>query len=51
VEPSDNSKDTVTPVVTPAQLLKDNGFDIDCSMSELPKALKWAAGTGNVDVM
>ena len=51
MEPSDNSKDTVTPVVTPAQVLKDNGFDIDCSMSELPKALLWAADTGNVDVM
>jgi ankyrin repeat protein len=51
VEPSNKSKDTVIPVVTPAQLLKNNGFDIDCNMSELPKALKWAAGTGNVDVM
>ena len=51
MEPSDNSKDTVAPVVTPAQLLKDNGFDINCSVSELPKALKWAAGTGNVDVV
>jgi uncharacterized protein len=51
VEPLDNGKDTVTPVVTPAQLLKDNGFDIDCNMSELPGALEWSARAGNVDVM
>ncbi|KAF4625446.1 hypothetical protein G7Y89_g12724 [Cudoniella acicularis] len=51
LEPSDNDTDRVTPVVTPAQLLKDNGFDIDCNISELPKALKWTARAGNFDVM
>ena len=49
-DPSEKSMNSAHPAVTPSQLLIDSGFEID-NPSELPKALKWAARAGHVDVV
>jgi ankyrin repeat protein len=50
-DPSDKRMNSAHPAVTPSQLLIDCGFEIDLNPSELPKALKWAARAGHVDVV
>jgi ankyrin repeat protein len=50
-DPSDKRMNNAHPAVTPSQLLIDCGFEIDLNPSELPKALKWAARAGHVDVV